>query len=232
MKNPDIKKMFETIAEGYDFQNRFLSLRIDTYWRKKMVENIRDDINGTVLDVATGTAEVALEIVRQRPGLKVLGIDFSANMLKIGREKVKKKGLEDKIQLFLGDALKIPFKESQFDALTIAFGIRNIKEREEALREFYAVLKPGGQLIIMEFGLPSTPLIGQLYQFYFNRILPRLGDTISRTGYAYTYLANSVHKFPLPEDFVRMVEEAGFREVKIKKLTFGTALLFIAQKST
>jgi len=232
MKNPDIKKMFETIAEGYDFQNRFLSLRVDTYWRKKMVENIRDDINGTVLDVATGTAEVALEIVRQRPGLKVLGIDFSANMLKIGREKVKKKGFEDKIHLFLGDALKIPFKKSQFDALTIAFGIRNIKERKEALREFYTVLKPGGQLIIMEFGLPNTPLIGHLYQFYFNRILPWLGDTISRTGYAYTYLANSVHKFPLPEDFVGMIEKAGFREVKIKKLTFGTALLFIARKST
>ncbi|MFH0812628.1 MAG: bifunctional demethylmenaquinone methyltransferase/2-methoxy-6-polyprenyl-1,4-benzoquinol methylase UbiE [Pseudomonadota bacterium] len=231
MKNPDIKKMFETIAEGYDFQNRFLSLRVDTWWRKMMVKNMECPPHGMVLDVATGTAEIAIEIVKQRAGLRVVGGDFSPSMLKIGLRKVKKRGFDDKIQLFIGDARNLPFRESQFDVLTIAFGIRNIKEREVTLKEFYSVLKPGGQLIIMEFGLPRTPIVGNLYQFYFNKILPKFGDIISRTGYAYTYLSDSVHRFSAPEDFIRMVEEAGFQKVRIKKLTFGCALLFIATKA-
>ena len=231
MNNPDIKKMFETIARGYDFQNRLLSLRIDTWWRKKMVENIQNDIDGLVLDVATGTAEIALEIVKQKLNLKVIGIDFSPNMLKIGMSKAKKRGFEDKIQLLIGDAREFPFRESQFDVLTIAFGIRNIKEREATLKEFYSVLKPGGQLIIMEFGFPRTPVLGPLYHFYFNKLLPRVGDKISRTGYAYSYLANSVCEFPDNEGFIGMIEGVGFRDVKIKKLTLGIAVLFMGRKS-
>ena len=230
MKNPDIKDMFDTIASGYDFQNRFLSFMIDAWWRKKMVKNIQNNKHGLVLDMATGTAEIALEIVRQKPKLRVVGGDFSPNMLKIGVEKVKKGGLADKIKMFIGDARKLPFKDAQFDAVTIAFGIRNIREREKTLREFYSVLRPGGQLIIMEFGFPRTPLIGHLYQLYFNKILPRVGNTLSRTGYAYSYLARSVHKFPDNEIFISMIEEAGFRDVKIKKLTLGIAVLFIARK--
>ncbi|MCD6353283.1 MAG: bifunctional demethylmenaquinone methyltransferase/2-methoxy-6-polyprenyl-1,4-benzoquinol methylase UbiE [Proteobacteria bacterium] len=230
MKNPDIKDMFDTIASGYDFQNRFLSFMIDTWWRKKMVKNIQNNTYGLVLDMATGTAEIALEIVRQKPKVRVVGGDFSPNMLKIGVEKVKKRGLADKIKTFIGDARKLPFKNAQFDAVTIAFGIRNIREREKTLREFYSVLRPGGQLIIMEFGFPRTPLIGRFYQLYFNKILPKAGDTISRTGYAYSYLANSVHAFPGEEVFAGMIEDAGFRDVKIKKLTLGIALLFTARR--
>jgi len=230
MKNPDIKKMFETIASGYDFQNRFLSLRVDTWWRKKMVENIQERNRGLVLDVATGTAEIALEIVRQKPTLDVVGVDFSPGMLTVGRKKIAKRRLAEKIQLLAGDATKLPFKESRFDVVTIAFGIRNIKEKEATLREFHAGLNPGGQLIIMEFGLPTAPVLGGWYRFYFNKILPWLGDTISRTGYAYSYLAQSVHEFPTNEEFMAMIEKAGFQEVTLKKLTFGIALLFMARK--
>jgi demethylmenaquinone methyltransferase/2-methoxy-6-polyprenyl-1,4-benzoquinol methylase len=230
MKNPDVKKMFETIATGYDFQNRFLSLRVDTWWRKKMVENIQERNGGRVLDVATGTAEIALEIAKQRPALQVVGVDFSPGMLRVGMNKIAKRGIGDKIQLLTGDATKLPLKGSRFDAVTIAFGIRNIQEKEATLREFYAGLNPGGQLIIMEFGLPTTPVLGGLYRFYFNKILPWLGDTVSRTGYAYSYLANSVHKFPTNEEFIVMIGKAGFQEVTLKKLTFGIALLFLAKK--
>ena len=230
MKNPDIKKMFETIAGGYDFQNRFLSLRVDTWWRKKMVENIQEHNTGLVLDVATGTAEIALEIAKQRPTLKVVGVDFSPGMLKFGMKKIKQRGVEDRIQLVTGDATQLPFRPSQFGVVTIAFGIRNIKEREATLGEFYAGLNPGGQLIIMEFGFPTTPLIGPLYRFYFNKILPWLGDTVSRTGYAYSYLSNSVHEFPTNEEVIGMIEKAGFQDVTLRKLTFGIALLFMAKK--
>ncbi|MBW1679287.1 MAG: bifunctional demethylmenaquinone methyltransferase/2-methoxy-6-polyprenyl-1,4-benzoquinol methylase UbiE [Deltaproteobacteria bacterium] len=231
MKNPDIKKIFETIAGGYDFQNRLLSLGIDTWWRKKMVQSIQNNAQGLVLDMATGTAEVALEIVGQRPNVTVIGGDFSPNMLRIGTEKIRRRGFANRIRTFIGDARKLPFKNAQFDAITIAFGIRNIREREKTLGQFYSVLKPGGQLIIMEFGFPRTPLLGPLYHFYFNKILPRVGDKISRTGYAYSYLANSVHEFPVNEDFIRMIEGVGFQDVKIKKLTLGIAVLFMGKKS-
>jgi demethylmenaquinone methyltransferase/2-methoxy-6-polyprenyl-1,4-benzoquinol methylase len=230
MKNPDVKRMFETIATGYDFQNRFLSMRVDTWWRKKMVENIQECKNGLVLDVATGTAEIALEIAKQRPALQVVGVDFSPGMLGVGRKKIAQRRHEDAIHLFAGDATQLPFKGSRFDAVTIAFGIRNIKEKEAALREFYAGLNTGGQLIIMEFGFPTAPVLGGLYRFYFNKILPWLGDTVSRTGYAYSYLARSVHAFPTNEEFMAMIEEAGFQEVTLKRLTFGIALLFLAKK--
>jgi len=163
MKNPDIKKIFETIAGGYDFQNRLLSLGIDTWWRKKMVQSIQNNAQGLVLDMATGTAEVALEIVGQRPNVTVIGGDFSPNMLRIGTEKIRRRGFANRIRTFIGDARKLPFKNAQFDAITIAFGIRNIREREKTLGQFYSVLKPGGQLVIMEFGFPRTPLLGPLY---------------------------------------------------------------------
>jgi demethylmenaquinone methyltransferase/2-methoxy-6-polyprenyl-1,4-benzoquinol methylase len=231
MKNPDVKKMFETIADGYDFQNRFLSLRTDRWWRRMMVKNIECPDHGVVLDVATGTAEIALEIVRQRSGIRVVGIDFSPNMVQVGLRKVKRTRGEDKITLVIGDARRLPFRASQFDVVTVAFGIRNIKERGETLGVLREVLKPGGQLIVMEFGLPQTPILKQVYRYYFDRILPIVGDTISRTGFAYSYLADSVHRFPDPDDFVRLLESSGFKEVKTQKLTFGIALLFMAKKS-
>jgi len=231
MKNPDIKEMFDNIASGYDFQNRFLSLMIDAWWRKKMVKNIQNNTHGLVLDMATGTAEIALEIVRRKPNVKkVIGGDFSPNMLKIGREKIKKRGLADQIDLFIGDARRLPFRKSQFDVVTIAFGIRNIIERGITLSEFYSVLKPGGQLIIMEFGFPQTPFLASLYQFYFNKILPKVGNTLSRSGYAYSYFANSVNQFPDNTTFISMLKKAGFRDITIKKLSLGIALLFIARK--
>ncbi|MBN2468617.1 MAG: bifunctional demethylmenaquinone methyltransferase/2-methoxy-6-polyprenyl-1,4-benzoquinol methylase UbiE [Deltaproteobacteria bacterium] len=230
MKNPDIKSMFDTIAGGYDFQNRFLSLWIDMWWRKRMVNSLEQNNAGLILDMATGTAEIAMKIAQRRPRTKVFGGDFSPNMLRIGMRKVQKRGLANRIKMFIADARRLPFREAQFDAVTIAFGIRNIKEREKTLKEFYTVLKPGGQIIIMEFGFPRAPLVGRLYQFYFNRILPRVGDTISRTGYAYTYLADSVHAFPKEKVFVKMMEEAGFRGVRIRKLTLGIAVLFTAEK--
>lgn len=195
-----------------------------------MVQCLRSDASGAVLDVATGTAEVALQIAKKRKRLRVVGLDFSPRMMAFGAKKVRQKGLQDRISFVLGDARFLPFRAAEFEALTIAFGIRNMKERERVLREFYALLRPGGQLIIMEFGVPRAPVIGGLYRFYFDKILPRVGDLISGTGYAYTYLSRSVHDFPCRETFVEMMAAAGFRDVQVKPLTLGIALLFIAGK--
>jgi demethylmenaquinone methyltransferase / 2-methoxy-6-polyprenyl-1,4-benzoquinol methylase len=230
MKTPNVQSMFETIAGGYDFQNRFLSCWIDTWWRRKMVQCLRADASGLVLDVATGTAEIAIQIARKRKRLRVVGIDFSPRMVAFGANKVRRKRQGDRISFVLGDARCLPFRGSEFEALTIAFGIRNMNERERILHEFYTMLRRGGQLIIMEFGVPEAPVIGGLYRFYFDKILPRVGDFISGTGYAYTYLSRSVHDFPSREEFVGMIEAAGFREVQVKPLTLGIALLFTATK--
>lgn len=230
MNTPNVKLMFESIAGGYDFQNSFLSCGIDTWWRRKMVQCLRADACGSVLDVATGTAEIALRIAKKRKRLQVVGLDFSPRMVVFGTNKVRRKGLGDRVRFVLGDARFLPFRGSEFEALTIAFGIRNMDERERILQEFYTLLRPGGQLIIMEFGVPEAPVIGGLYRFYFDKILPRVGDFISGTGYAYTYFSRSVHDFPSRREFVGMIEAAGFREVQVKPLTLGIALLFTAVK--
>lgn len=228
MQNFNVKSMFETIAGGYDFQNRFLSCWIDTWWRRKMVQCLRKDTSGVVLDVATGTAEVALRIARKRSNLQVVGLDFSPRMMALGARKVRRKGLQERISFVLGDAQRLPFRDAAFEALTVAFGIRNMNDRERVLREFSTIIRPGGQLVIMEFGIPRTPVLGGLYKFYFDKILPRVGDVISGTGYAYSYLSRSVHDFPSQETFAKMIEAAGFREVQVKPLTLGIALLFTA----
>jgi demethylmenaquinone methyltransferase/2-methoxy-6-polyprenyl-1,4-benzoquinol methylase len=226
MKDYQVKKMFETIAFSYDFQNSFLSLRRDVYWRRTLARCIISRDEALILDMATGTAEVAIEICKHHPGAKVVGVDFSPRMLAIGKEKVNSRNLGTRIRLSLGDGRQLPVKSGCFDAATIAFGIRNIEERDQALAEFNRILKPGGQLLIMEFDIPDDLVLGTIYRLYFDYIMPPLGNLLSRTSYAYSYLADSVHDFPEEREFLQEIGKAGFTALDLKKLTYGIAKIF------
>jgi demethylmenaquinone methyltransferase/2-methoxy-6-polyprenyl-1,4-benzoquinol methylase len=231
MRDYQVKKMFETIAFSYDFQNSFLSLRRDSYWRRAMAQCLRLPTEALVLDMATGTGEVAIEICKHHPRVGVVGVDFSPKMLRIGRRKGKFKRFDSRIHLSLGDGRQLPLKSASFDAATIAFGIRNIEERDQALAEFYRVLKPKGQLLIMEFDIPDDPLLGTIYKLYFDYLMPPLGNLLSRTNYAYSYLATSVHGFPSAPEFLQEMGKAGFASLGIKKLTYGVAKIFRGVKN-
>jgi demethylmenaquinone methyltransferase/2-methoxy-6-polyprenyl-1,4-benzoquinol methylase len=226
MKDTHVRTMFETIAGGYDLQNSVLSLRRDTYWRKALAKAIPIKNQEIVLDVAIGTAEVALEICRQHAAARVIGVDFSPAMLKVGKQKIAARQLSNRIMLMAGDGRSLPIRSGSADAVSIAFGIRNIEERSLALQEFYRVLKPGGELYIMEFSYPDGIFLGRLYRFYFDHILPPLGNWLSRTDYAYSYLSTSVDEFPTDSLFLGEMSDAGFAHLEVKKLTFGIAKIF------
>jgi len=221
-----VKGMFESIAFSYDFQNSFLSLGQDISWRRTLARSLQVSRGGIVLDLATGTAELAMEICIRNPGVRVAGLDFSPRMLAIGRRKVRTKGLSRRIDLTLGDARRLPFRAGSFDGATMAFGIRNIRERKDVLGEIRRVLKEGAQLWIMEFDCPDYPVLGKLYRFYFDHIMPPIGNWLSRTDYAYSYLARSVHGFPPEEEFLQEIADAGFAPLGIKRLSLGIAKIF------
>lgn len=226
MDDFQVKRMFESIAFSYDFQNSFLSLGQDISWRRTLAASLHLPRGGIVLDLATGTAELAMKICSHHPGVKVVGLDFSPRMLAIGQRKVRSKGLRRSIDLGLGDARRLPFKTGSVDGATMAFSIRNIQERKEVLKEIRRVLKEGAQLWIMEFDCPDHPLLGRLYRFYFDRIMPPLGNWLSKTDYAYTYLAKSVHGFPREDEFVQEIAEAGFTPLEVKRLSLGIAKIY------
>jgi demethylmenaquinone methyltransferase/2-methoxy-6-polyprenyl-1,4-benzoquinol methylase len=226
LKDTQIKRMFERIAFSYDLQNSVLSMGQDMRWRKVLADSIQAFDGNLVLDMATGTAEVAIEICRRHPRSRVIGIDFSPGMLAIGRRKTRARKLENRIYLSIGDARALPLKSTSFDTVSMAFGIRNIAERREVLSEFHRVLKPGGQLLIMEFGYPEDRLLRKLYKLYFDWILPLIGNWLSRTNYAYTHLVESVRAFPSEEGFLEEIAESGFVDLKVRKLTRGIAQIF------
>jgi demethylmenaquinone methyltransferase/2-methoxy-6-polyprenyl-1,4-benzoquinol methylase len=222
--------MFESIAFSYDFQNTFLSLGRDISWRRRLARSLQAPRGGIILDLATGTAELAMEICIRNPGVKVAGLDFSPRMLAVGQRKVHAKGLSRRIDLILGDARRLPFRTGFFDGVTMAFGIRNIRERMDVLGEIRRVLKEGAQLWIMEFDCPDYPVLGKLYRFYFDHVMPPLGNWLSRTDYAYSYLARSVHGFPPEKAFLQEITGAGFIPLGVKRLSFGIAKIFKGMK--
>ena len=226
LRDFQVKRMFEDIAFSYDFQTSFLSLGRDIQWRRILAGSFPADSGSRILDMATGTAEIAMEICRQKPGARVIGLDFSPQMLAIAAKKVKRKSLENCICLSMGDARTLPFGNDCFDAVTMGFGIRNIQERRQVLAEFKRVLKPGGHLLIMEFDYPDKPLIRMLYRFYFHRIFPPVGNWLSKTDYAYSYLVESVQAFPRPREFLKEMDGSGFRHLKAKDLTWGIARIY------
>lgn len=226
-----IKEMFDSIAPRYDFLNRLLSLRQDVYWRRTMISALRLPQHAAVLDVACGTGDVLIEILNQTdsPGL-LAGVDFAPEMLKLAHRKLAQPPTRSAVSLIAGNALYLPFAPGSFDAITIAFGIRNIMDRETALRRFFHCLKPGGRVAVLELATPANPFFLSLYLFYFSRILPFIGALFSKHLKAYDYLPASVINFPPPEKFAAVMKQAGFDKIQWRRLTLGIATIHIGQK--
>jgi demethylmenaquinone methyltransferase/2-methoxy-6-polyprenyl-1,4-benzoquinol methylase len=222
--------MFNAISPKYDALNRILSAGIDQSWRRKTLREIRATGALKLLDVATGTADLALALAKGIPGSKVVGVDISSGMLEVGRSKVRAKDLEGRVRLDLGDGEQLPYEESSFGAVTVAFGVRNFENLEQGLRDMRRVLEPGGTLAVLEFSQPTAWPLRSLYLFYFKNILPRIGRMVSKDASAYTYLPNSVQAFPYGEAFAAKLREAGFQSVRVRPLSFGIASLYLAIK--
>lgn len=225
----NIGSLFDRIASHYDPLNHLLSLNIDKRWRRKAVGALREPIR-SVLDVAIGTADFALEIVRQHPETTVQGIDLSEGMMQIGREKVQKKKVAERIRFMQASALQMPFEDNSFDAVTCSYGVRNFSDLDQGLREMQRVLRPGGQLLILEFSYPENKLIAWVYDLYFSHILPFVGRVLSKDKTAYTYLNRSVKHFVWGEAMCQRIVQAGFADVHSQPLTFGISTLYTAIK--
>jgi demethylmenaquinone methyltransferase/2-methoxy-6-polyprenyl-1,4-benzoquinol methylase len=227
---PFVREMFDAIAPRYDLLNRLLSLRQDVGWRKKMVAAMAVPENGRVLDVACGTGDVMVEIRRRKgPRVRVSGIDFSPGMLGLAKEKIRTSGGSG-LFLSAGNALALPHEPATFHAVTIAFGIRNIQDKAGALRAFYDVLVPGGMVLVLELATPGSTRMRDAYLAYFRKVLPLVGRLFSRHRFAYSYLPESVSRFPAPDVFSGMMKSAGFTSVSRLRLTLGTANLFVGVK--
>lgn len=228
-KKEQVAEMFDNISERYDFLNHLLSLSIDKGWRNKVVKMVQRDQANQILDVATGTADLAIALARVQPE-HIKGIDISNGMLDVGRKKVSRKGLSDLISLEQADSENLPYEDHSFDAITVAFGVRNFEDLEKGLREIHRVLRPGGRLLILEFSQPQAFPFKQIYNFYFRYILPTLGKMVSRDSSAYSYLPESVGAFPYGKRMTGILENCGFRENRFQPVTFGIATIYDSLK--
>lgn len=226
-----IKEMFEKIAPKYDFLNHLLSLGKDIYWRQTLVSAMDIPPKSRVLDAACGTGDIAIEIIRQKKNnVSVYGVDFSKNMLKIAKKKVRNANLGSGIHFAAANAFHLPFNIKTFHAATIAFGIRNINAKTKVLKAFHNSLKPGGMLLVLELATPEKGALLSIYLFYFKKILPLIGRFFSKNSMAYKYLPSSVANFPNAKTFASIMRKAGFKEIKWKKMTMGIATLFVGIK--
>ena len=231
-KGRGVRRMFDDIAYRYDLLNRLLSFGIDRRWRRFAVSQLNIQKNGRVLDIATGTCDVALEVAKQTdPSVMIVGEDFTQGMLVQGQPKLKASSYGRRIMLVNAPCEEIPHPDESFDGITIAFGIRNVVDRQAGLREMYRVLKPGGRVVILEFSNPRSQLFRKIYYFYFQKILPTLGGLLSKRS-AYQYLPDSVIEFPSQEEFSRMMGEAGFQRLQYINQTFGIATVYVGDKLT
>lgn len=228
-KKEQVAEMFNNIAPKYDFLNQLLSLGIHKGWRRKAVNLLLDQEHKTILDIATGTADFAIEAIKLDPE-KITGVDISEGMLKLGIEKVNKLGLQNKIELRLADSEDLPFADQSFDAVTVGFGVRNFENLEKGISDIFRVLKPGGSLVILEFSKPRKFPIKQLYKFYFRFITPAIGKLFSKDNSAYSYLPESVNAFPDGKDFIDILNRAGFKATKAIPVTLGIATIYFAKK--
>lgn len=228
-KKEQVAQMFNSISGRYDFLNHFLSLGIDKAWRKKAVKILAKSNPKIILDVATGTADFAIQALSINPD-KVVGVDISEGMLAVGRNKIQKRSLSDKIELKSGDSENLPFSDNNFDAVTVGFGVRNFENLQKGLREINRVMKPGATLVILEFSRPKHFPFKQGYNFYFKFVLPKIGRWVSRDKSAYTYLPESVEAFPDGDKFLAILHETGFKNTACTPLTFGVSSIYTAQK--
>ena len=229
-KKEQVAGMFNDIAHRYDLLNRILSGGIDLYWRKKALRELQQQTVNQLLDVATGTAEVAIMASKIVQPQQIIGVDISEGMLELGRKKIEEKGLSNIISLETGDSEHLRFSNDTFDAITVAFGVRNFQRLLQGMKEMYRVLKPGGKIVVLEFSKPTGTGFKQLYQFYMNYATPTVGKLVSKNRDAYEYLNKSVQAFPEGENFLRIMQEAGFSNTYLKKLSFGICTIYCGSK--
>jgi demethylmenaquinone methyltransferase/2-methoxy-6-polyprenyl-1,4-benzoquinol methylase len=230
-KEEFVRSLFDGIAHRYDLLNHLLSCGFDILWRKQAIQLLLVHKPSSVLDLATGTADLAIEAANTL-NAAVTGIDISDKMLDIGRKKVQRQGLADRVRLRRGRAEALEFAGESFDAVTAAFGVRNFADVGQGLREMHRVLRPGGTILVLEFSMPTGFLFGRLYAFYFQRILPVVGGLVSRSRSSYQYLPNSVQQFPDGQDFLELLRLAGFAETASYPLTMGIATIYVGTKTS
>jgi demethylmenaquinone methyltransferase/2-methoxy-6-polyprenyl-1,4-benzoquinol methylase len=230
-KKEKVKTMFNDIAPKYDLLNHVLSMGIDKLWRKKVRKQLAEIKPERILDIATGTGDLAIELAKLNPK-EIIGADIAVDMLKVGEKKIQKKGLDKIIKLEQGDAENMKFETGYFDAVTVAFGVRNYENLLKGLKEMHRVLRPGGKVAILEFSKPSAFPVKNLYNFYFKNILPNIGKKVSKNDEAYTYLPESVQQFPEGRNFMKVMKEAGFTQISQERLTFGIATLYTGLKKS
>ncbi len=228
-KKEQVRQMFNNISPKYDLLNRVLSFGIDIVWRKMAVNLLRADKPKLMLDIATGTGDFAVEALSLKPDL-IIGVDISEGMLVYGQEKLKAKGLEDKIKLQVADSENLPFETGKFDAVTVSFGVRNFENLEKGLGEMLRVLRPGGSVVVLEFSQPTVFPVKQVYGWYSKTLLPFVGKRISKDAGAYTYLPESAAVFPSGDRFLEIMAKTGYNELKAKPLLFGITSLYYGKK--
>ncbi len=229
-KKTQIRAMFNSIAPRYDFLNHILSLNIDRLWRRRTVSEVARCNPCRILDVATGTGDLAIAMARRIPQTHVLGVDLSERMLDVARKKVTVAGLDDRVELAVGDAEHLAVPDASVDVATVAFGVRNFGDLAAGLRELARAIKPQGRVVILEFSRPRNRIFRAFYEFYTYKVLPRIGGVVSRDKRAYEYLPASVGEFPAPETFLKMLAEAGFTNCRARSQSFGIAHIYIGEK--
>lgn len=229
-KKAQVTTMFDKIAPYYDFLNGLLTIGIDSIWRKKAVAQLKPSGPKIVLDIATGTADMPVEIHKQLKPDSIIGLDISPKMIELAGNKIEKYNLQQSVSVEVGDSEALRFDDTSFDAVTVSFGVRNFGDLRKGLSEIYRVIKPGGNLMVLEFSKPTLFPFKQLFNFYFKYILPFVGKFTSKDPKAYKYLYESVQVFPDYEDFAIILKEIGFNEVKFKPLTLGICTIYLASK--
>jgi len=229
-KKKQVADMFNNISKTYDFLNHFLSLGIDIIWRKIAINELKENQPQLILDVATGTGDFAFEALSILKPKKIIGVDISQGMLDIAQQKITKRNVADKFEVKLGDSEKLPFEANEFDAVTVAYGVRNFENLEVGLADIHRVLRSGGKAVVLEFSKPKVFPVKQLYNFYFSYVTPGIGKLFSKDARAYSYLPESVAAFPDGEKFIELMNKAGFKNTKSRPLAFGICSIYTGVK--
>lgn len=229
-KTEQVRDMFDSIAPAYDFMNRAMTFGIDKWWRSLAVKMIKKQAPRQILDVATGTADLAVKLAAELKPEHVTGIDLSEGMIELGRQKVAARGLTDKITLVTGDCLSLPFADNSFDCVTVAYGVRNFEHLSRGYRQMHRVLKPGGMICVIELSTPQSPLVKPFYRLYTRTLIPAVGRLISKDTRAYSYLPESIAAVPQGERMLSLMRDAGFTGCRCRCLTFGTCSIYTATK--
>jgi len=229
-KKEQVTQMFDTISKEYDGLNRMITFGIDIKWRKRVIDIISKTNPAKVLDIASGTGDLAIMAAQKTDALEIIGADISEGMLNIGKQKIEKLGLSNRIKMQVADSENLPFKTNYFDAITVAFGVRNFENLNKGLSEIYRVLKPDGIFVILETSIPTFPIIKQGYLFHSNFVLPFFGKLFSKDPKAYSYLSKSAKNFPYGKAFNNIMQKNGFKEVVNKPQTLGVASIYVGRK--